>query len=630
MTAHLSTLILVSWATASLGQGLDPAALHERYLRAEALAEAGTLDAASDELELLARKSPELADRCAFQAGLLDERRGALHRAAALLAQVSDESFFASEARLALARVLRVDGRFAEASAAAEWVAAHGSRADKRRALIELSTIATLAHDAHARTDALTRLATERTPWLAGAPVLAVISGSHDALLRQGACRDLAKAARRTPAELSCAAQLFIAEAGACEGRDVTPRLLQLINQCPQPELAARAWMSIGVVEARAGLAVSSAESFRLAASLAPTSPLAPEALFAAFWVGWKANPAEANVDDLARLDALQAGLGSQDRARTEFWRAKVAQARGDSADAAQLLAEVALRFPATWYGYLARERLTSHGAEQATMVELAALPAPKDDQLIDGELERLAPGIAAVELGLPDGPAELAWLGLRHPSPETNRVVVELLDAAGAFAPGHRFARAVFREQPGDDQDPLVWQAAFPTPFSQLIAERADAETVAPELLLGLVREESGFVPTARSHCGALGLMQLMPVTARSLARAEGAPLADLNELYEPRRNVELGSHYLGQLLRRFDGNRAAAAAAYNGGPSRVAAWLKAPNAGQLDEWVEEIPFDETRNYVKSVLASADVYGNRIGRRLVLATATGRGVGAL
>lgn len=587
-----------------------------RFLRALAIAGEGKLGPASEELELLARTAPALADRSAFEAGLLYERRAGLRQAARLFAAVSDRSHLYPEARLALARVARLNGDVGRAAAALAPLTSSPSASVRKRAWVER---ATLAQDAGARDEALGQLLLERTPWFAGAPALAVLSGDHDRLFRRNECRDVRRAARRAPSAEGCVGRLLAAEAAACAGADVSDELHHLAAACRQPEVGARAWMTLGVAEGRAGGRAAAVAAFREVARVAPTAPLAGEALFAAFWVEWRAAPA-ASDEDLVRLDALPLELSTQDRARVRYWRSRAAEARGDSSVAEALLAEVAFVFPATWYGRLARERLGARVLPDA--VELAAVIPTLTDAPEDGAArERLAPGIAAVRLGLDDGAAELTALARRQPDRASNRLVVEVLNAAGDGDAAYRFARTVLRQQPGEAQDALVWQTAYPTHFAELIARNADAANLAPALVQGLVREESGFDPGARSHCGARGLMQLMPRTARALAFARGGRLGSLRVLSEPERNIQLGAGYLGQLVQRFDGNPAMAAAAYNGGPGRVARWVKS-GPGPLDAWVEEIPLNETRNYVKDVLASADVYAHLLPLRGVLAAA--------
>jgi soluble lytic murein transglycosylase len=111
------------------------------------------------------------------------------------------------------------------------------------------------------------------------------------------------------------------------------------------------------------------------------------------------------------------------------------------------------------------------------------------------------------------------------------------------------------------------------------------------------------------RSSAGAVGLMQLMPATGKSVARRIKLPYSGLNTLTNPDANIRLGTTYLGEMLERFGGNRVLATAAYNAGPHRVDAWL--PLVGDLDAriWVENIPFNETRGYVRRVLAADTIF---------------------
>ena len=125
------------------------------------------------------------------------------------------------------------------------------------------------------------------------------------------------------------------------------------------------------------------------------------------------------------------------------------------------------------------------------------------------------------------------------------------------------------------------------------------------------IARQESAFMPDARSSAGARGIMQLMPGTARVAANVHGLGYADTDELLDPGTNIELGTAYLGQMLRRFNNNRILASAAYNAGPARVDRWLD-PSL-PLDVWIETIPFEETREYVQSVLMFASIYARAL-----------------
>jgi soluble lytic murein transglycosylase len=122
------------------------------------------------------------------------------------------------------------------------------------------------------------------------------------------------------------------------------------------------------------------------------------------------------------------------------------------------------------------------------------------------------------------------------------------------------------------------------------------------------VVREESAFDPRARSRAGARGLMQLMPDTAQPMARARGWDLADGDLLDLPGPNLALGTAYLAGLVREFTDPRLAVAA-YNAGPRRVRQWWGSRRSGDLEVWVEEIPFTETRGFVKRVMHSWQEY---------------------
>lgn len=124
------------------------------------------------------------------------------------------------------------------------------------------------------------------------------------------------------------------------------------------------------------------------------------------------------------------------------------------------------------------------------------------------------------------------------------------------------------------------------------------------------------------RSSAGAMGLMQLMPATARETATRAGMSINN-QDLLSPTINIALGSRYLAQLLEDFDGNRILAAAAYNAGPNRVRQWLRQTSDAPvpLDIWIETIPFAETRSYVQNVLTYSVIYGYRMGERVAMLT---------
>ncbi len=153
-----------------------------------------------------------------------------------------------------------------------------------------------------------------------------------------------------------------------------------------------------------------------------------------------------------------------------------------------------------------------------------------------------------------------------------------------------------------------------FPLAYQALFKRTAEQEQIDLKWLYAIARQESAFAADARSIAGARGVMQLMPGTASTLAKQLGRPTPSSGELMQPDTNIALGGFYLGQLLKRFNGNRILATAAYNAGPTRVERVLmrQAENL-PADIWIENLPYGETREYIKNVLAFSVVYGEKL-----------------
>lgn len=160
-----------------------------------------------------------------------------------------------------------------------------------------------------------------------------------------------------------------------------------------------------------------------------------------------------------------------------------------------------------------------------------------------------------------------------------------------------------------------LRFPLAYPDIVGSVSKKVGGKSALDPYLILAVARQESHFNHDAKSHAGALGLMQLLPSTARATARRAGVRYRRSWDLLRPSTNITLGSYYLDSLLNRFGNNRFLAAAAYNAGPTRVASWLE--ETGErlpYDVWIETIPYRETRRYVQNVLAYSVIYAYRKG----------------
>jgi len=157
--------------------------------------------------------------------------------------------------------------------------------------------------------------------------------------------------------------------------------------------------------------------------------------------------------------------------------------------------------------------------------------------------------------------------------------------------------------------------EVRFPIVYKEHVTKAANQTSVNPLFIFAVARQESAFSPDAKSLAGAVGLMQLLPSTAKQTAQKNGLSFTD-QDLIKPDKNIALGSRYLDHLLGVFDNNRILAAAAYNAGPSRVKKWLNKEKGAQLpyDVWIETIPFKETRGYVQNILSFSVIYAYRLG----------------
>ena len=195
---------------------------------------------------------------------------------------------------------------------------------------------------------------------------------------------------------------------------------------------------------------------------------------------------------------------------------------------------------------------------------------------------------------------------------PELTWVVAWLYDAAGHPDLGHAFARGKLTDflahyPVGVWRVP--WEIAFPRAYAADVETAAHASGIPPALVWAIMREESDFHPEARSGASAYGLMQLVEPTAKMVGKGLGLP-TDVASLNRPEVSIALGSTLLGQLRGQFAREPALAIAAYNSGGGAVGRWLGQRHGDDFDLFVEQIPYDETRNYEKRVLASEAAYG--------------------
>jgi soluble lytic murein transglycosylase len=288
------------------------------------------------------------------------------------------------------------------------------------------------------------------------------------------------------------------------------------------------------------------------------------------------------------------------------YWRARALQGQADpgaAGDGGRALARLTLEALAgqpNFYGQLAAEDL-------GRGLVLPPLPAPPT--VAENEAARARPGLLRA--------LQLLALGLRSEGVREWNFSLrglddrELLAAAQWACERQVWDRCINTSE--RTRAELDIGQRFPTPLRELVTAQARATALDPAVLYGLIRQESRFVMDARSSAGAGGLMQIMPATARWTARKIG--LEYRPELLTDREtNLLLGASYLKRVLDDFGGSLALAAAAYNAGPNRPRRWREGIEALEPAAWIESIPFNETRDYVKKVLSNSVVYAALLG----------------
>ena len=289
-------------------------------------------------------------------------------------------------------------------------------------------------------------------------------------------------------------------------------------------------------------------------------------------------------------------GMSDEERESEEwrYWRAVALERSGQV-----LAADAALRDLAaerSYYGFLAADELNQDYALEHS--ELAADEAAIAALAVRPELVR------ARELFFvgQDSRGRSEWdAAMRHMNTVEKRQAAILADRWGWHS------RAIAGAASLGEYDDLSLR--YPLVYRSLFEDSASRARISTTWAYGIARSESLFMRDVRSRAGAVGLMQLMPTTGRQVASEIRLPWSGLVTLTNPESNIRLGTSYLGQMAERYNGNRVLATAAYNAGPHRVDRWL--PESGAIDArvWIENIPFNETRRYVKRVLSAQTIF---------------------
>ncbi len=356
------------------------------------------------------------------------------------------------------------------------------------------------------------------------------------------------------------------------------------------------------------------AEYYSYLAEHFPSNKNASAAHWRAGWLNYRLG----NFNDAERIfdEQIHNFPGTPETASALYWRGRLYESQDhNTAQAAANYRTIVRVYQHFFYAQMARERLVALGSTEAAS-------APDLDQIKTPELPTLAdsfpedsPHLAKAKLlanaGLNDYiPREIA----ADPDSGSWSALAEAQIYA-SFGESYRAMRALKRALPSAasasiQSIPLAyWHILFPEPYWTIIKAESAKNGLDPYLVASLIRQESEFNPSAISYANAWGLMQLLPSVGRNLAREEGMTHFQTFQLLDPETNIRLGTRYLKQMLDHFGGVPEYALAAYNAGDSRVEDWQASGPYSGIDEFVESIPFTQTRDYVQSILRNIEIY---------------------
>ncbi len=345
-----------------------------------------------------------------------------------------------------------------------------------------------------------------------------------------------------------------------------------------------------------------------------PDNANAASAHWRAGWFSYR----QGLFDESARLFDEQIRLypGARETVSAIYWRGRLYETQDHKpANAAANYRTLVRAYPHFFYAQMARERLAALGsAEPVAQPQLDHIQAPPVPELEDNfptDSPHLAKARLLANAGLNDYIAEEI---AADPDSASWSALAEAQIYA-SYGETFRAMRALKRALPyaataNIKSIPLAyWRILFPEPWWDTIKTESARNNLDPYFVASLIRQESEFNPSAVSSANAYGLMQLLPSVGKALAREEGISHFEAFQLFDPVTNIRLGTRYLREMLDKVGGVPEYAMAAYNAGDQRVVDWQAAGPYSGIDEFVESIPFTQTREYVEAILRNEETY---------------------
>ncbi len=347
------------------------------------------------------------------------------------------------------------------------------------------------------------------------------------------------------------------------------------------------------------------------------------------FWLAWRAHEAKSyrQSSDMLLEHVAEYASETDNRGKAAFWAALDSERAGEKSRALTLYRALLRRYSAGWYGVnadrhialLERSGIKPMSAEPGSVLAraIAGLQniAIVPESVSEGDQQNLAKSEQLMRLALhKQAMDELQSIRSRTPNgPRVNLRIAQVFRAQNENAAAINALRRAYPDYGQalpEEMTCEVWEVFYPLNWWPTIQQEARRHNIDPYLVAGLIRQETIFNPQARSRANALGLMQILPSTGRMVGRkySLGGGRITSDDLFNPILSIQLGTAYLSDMIRSF-GRFEYAAAAYNGGPTRVARWLNELPTAEIEEWVDSIPLSETRGYVQGVYRNARQY---------------------
>ena len=422
------------------------------------------------------------------------------------------------------------------------------------------------------------------------------------------AARTLALAIARAPSTERPALELSRARllARTKQRERALPVFATVVTTGSESEAADAAWERARLLD-DLGRDKEAVAAYRAVAQRYPAREVAGASLWRLAWLAYLDGDTRLAEQHWSRIADVPGGRTY--RVASLYWAGRAHEVTSGAAAAVRFYDRVLAESPRSYYGLLAAHRV----ATPPESARRAGINLPPDPAAAVGD----DPGYVRVGLLRRIGLTELAWEELEDVVQRSTGDPVRLYGLSSAYMKDERYhlGLRILRRHFGvlaASGDPALprafWEMLYPFGWRDAVTRVADREGVDRFLVAALVREESNYHPGAISRAGARGLMQLMPGTAALVAASGGIAYAGVDHLDDPGLNIELGTRFLAGMLKEFSDPRLALAA-YNAGPRRVHQWWKSRRTDDLEAFVEQIPFDETRGYVKRVMLAWDEY---------------------